>query len=68
MRLALFLPGQGIQQRAWVENGFRAILACTQRTGACEAAELHVSSPARGVGGRGLSRGFEEQLQGSKVE
>ena len=53
---------------SWVGNGFRAVLECMQRTGACEAAELHFSSPARGVEGRRLSRRFEEQLQGSKVE
>lgn len=38
-----------------------------QGTGACEAAVPHVSSPEHGVAGRGLSKEFDEELQGSKA-
>lgn len=39
-----------------------------QGTGAWESAVPHVSSPAHGVAGRGLSKEFEEELQGSKAQ
>lgn len=61
-------PSAGHTAEGWVGDGFGAVLPCRQRTRVCEAAEVGVSILANGVGGRGLNRGFEEQLQGSKVE
>lgn len=61
-------PLAGHTAEGWVGDGFGAVLACRQRTRVWEAAAVGVSSLANGAGGRGLSSGFEEQLQGSKVE